>query len=456
MKKFLTIVLASTLQLGLFAGSGWQVRCFKNENSPYTQCKAVKKGTAEKVPDVRGVGASNAQDSGGRQNAKNPFETKSNQTMVNSELPRSENTKCEVSTDVNGFARSCSDDRKFGPYASLAEAEFMASRSMDGRLSENNVTRIVNTGECTADLLTEANILIAKDANGGYYWTDRKWYENQKEGGGFTRGEISAAPGVTQTDVDALKRDGLEFVESIHNHYNGLFKWPTNGDAMSSIGSGKPVVVYGCNDSYYKIDPINGNVYPGKINGTTVMWSNKPITLDETSEWDDVGKSSVFKGSFSNQIRRSDFGKDLYDGKNPTFKQLRDWVDVNLKGKRPEMSGASKMPDLTKLINLFKQAVEYLRRMNAMSNKPGEEYYVGYNKLGAKARAEMKVIEDEIAQMNLTEAEKVELGNELGKQVREKVMPYCDTLESLKRQLEAKGYGRFEDSNFNFNPKYFK
>ena len=94
--------------------------------------------------------------------------------------------------------------------------------------------------------------------------------------------------------------------------------------------------------------------------------------------------------------------------------------------------------------------------MNAMSHKPSEEDYAGYNKLGAMARAEIKAIENEIAQMNLTEAEKVELGNELGKQMREKVMPCCDTIASLKGQIEAKGYGRFEDSNFNFDPKYLK
>ena len=120
------------------------------------------------------------------------------------------------------------------------------------------------------------------------------------------------------------------------------------------------------------------------------------------------------------------------------------------------VSVADKIPDLSKLIDLVKQSVEYLRRMNSMSHKPSEEDYAGYNKLGAMARAEIKAIENEIAQMNLTEKEKGELGNELGKQIRERVMPYCDTIASLRKQIEAKGYGRFEDSNFNFDPKYLK
>ena len=151
-------------------------------------------------------------------------------------------------------------------------------------------------------------------------------------------------------------------------------------------------------------------------------------------------------------------------------KHASEFIDVSvarvkkefLKDKRTgslqdnHVSVANKIPDLSKLIDLVKQSVEYLRRMNAMSNKPSEEDYAGYNKLGAKARAEIKAIENEIAQMNLTEAEKVELGNELGKQIREKVMPYCDMITSLQRQIEAKGYGRFQDSNFNFDPKYLK
>ena len=132
--------------------------------------------------------------------------------------------------------------------------------------------------------------------------------------------------------------------------------------------------------------------------------------------------------------------------------RFRDPADI-LKEKG---NASNKIPDLSKLVGLMKQAIEYLRRINAMSNKPGEEYYAGYNKLGAKARAEIKAIENEIARMNLTEAEKVELGNELGKQIREKVMPYCDMITSLQRQIEAKGYGRFQDSNFNFDPKYLK
>lgn len=117
---------------------------------------------------------------------------------------------------------------------------------------------------------------------------------------------------------------------------------------------------------------------------------------------------------------------------------------------------ADKIPDLSKLIDLVKQAVEQLRKINAMSQKPSAADYAGYNGLGAKAMAEIKAIEGEIGRMNLTENEKIKLGEELGKQMREKVMPYCDTIASLKRQIEAKGYGRFEDSNFNFDPKYLK
>ena len=393
---------------------------------------------------------------------KNHIVPKNDQAAVQSGSQHVEDKNCEAIERGSRFARSCSDGRAFGPASSLAEIEYMASQSLEGRLAENNGMRIANTGECVQGSRTEANILIAKDKNGGYYWTDRKWYENQnKDGSGFTRGGISSAPGVSSEEIAALKKDGLEFVESMHNHYEGLYKWPTINDVMSSISSGKPVVVYGCNGGFYRIDPISGSVYEGKAVGTTVKWGDKPITLDKTQEWDDDGRSAVFDGVFSSRMNQDKFGTYLYDGKNPSFEQLRDWVKVNLNGKRTGMSGAVKVPDLSKLIDAMRRIAECLRRINALSSKPSEDDYSEYNKLMDKFAEEAekveKVLEDEIGKMK-TEDEKVKFSKELGdlfeRQFRGSEL--CNEILSLQKQIQAKGYGRFAARSLNFNAKYLK
>lgn len=202
---------------------------------------------------------------------------------------------------------------------------------------------------------------------------------------------------------------------------------------------------------YHKLDPVSAEsvrrfLKDGLANVNLNVPPDKDVKIDLNTG--DVAKDNnkrpVDSQCYPNPIEKMKAASRSDGSKSVAMEDLK---NMNL---------ADKIPDLSKLIDLVKQSVEYLRRINAMSHKPSEEDYVGYNKLGAMARAEIKAIENEIVQMNLTEKEKVELGSELGKQIREKVMPYCDMITSLQRQIEAKGYGRFQDSNFNFDPKYLK
>lgn len=233
---------------------------------------------------------------------------------------------------------------------------------------------------------------------------------------------------------------GEELVATIHNHpeLKGQSDslWPSEEDVVSALKPGTMC------DAYIR------DCKTGKL----AMFNHEDGEVYEIAE---NSERKPLKRDFPNHIRQND-GHDPYQFENLELLRRKAADSV---GKDVDV-GASveniKIPDLSKLVDLVKQTVEQLRKINAMSQKPSAADYAGYNGLSARAMAEVKAIEDEIGRMNLTEDEKNKLGEELGKQMREKVMPYCDTIASLKRQIEAKGYGRFHESNFNFDPKYLK
>lgn len=109
-----------------------------------------------------------------------------------------------------------------------------------------------------------------------------------------------------------------------------------------------------------------------------------------------------------------------------------------------------KIPDFSKLIDFLKETVGCLSRINAMSHKPSKDDRAGYNKLMSRCWDELIAIGDEIERMNLSEEEKSRFKDKLDERYRESVMPYIDKIDTLKKQIEAKGYGRFKD----IGPKY--
>lgn len=265
--------------------------------------------------------------------------------------------------------------------------------------------------------------------------------------GNRKRGDNSSVP-FTQP---SWEKDA-KLVALIHNHPGkGQNPWPSVADVRSAIRREKDVYVVDCSDGgvVLRVNHKTGAVTKINPNG-----GERPVKWNEFT--DDAGVpiygSNFLKQSQVKSASNLD-GGDLYDPSR--FADIAGAISF-AKNEGGASVGKVKIPDLSKLIDLVKQTVEQLRKINAMSQKPSAADYAGYNGLGAKAMAEIKAIEGEIGRMNLTENEKIKLGEELGKQMREKVMPYCNTIASLKRQIEAKGYGRFEDSNFNFDPKYLK
>lgn len=183
MKKFLTIVLASTLQLGLFAGSGWQVRCFKNENSPYTQCKAVKV-----VPGGGGVNVLNNPKNSGRQNANNHYATKSNQTTVNSAyIPYREDADT-VRDDISGVARDLMKD--LDGYCRSEEASFPIYRKRD---ANGNLKYYPKTGKTFHSRDSVPMNYPGTDENGGELVAIVHNHPVDKNGVSLSVGDVMAA-----------------------------------------------------------------------------------------------------------------------------------------------------------------------------------------------------------------------------------------------------------------------
>lgn len=115
----------------------------------------------------------------------------------------------------------------------------------------------------------------------------------------------------------------------------------------------------------------------------------------------------------------------------------------------------TKIPDLSKLVDLLKQTMEQLRKINAKNSKPSDKDFKDHNMLVGEACNEVRKIGDEVRKMHLSEQERIRMGEELDRLWGEKIKQYCKTIEELRKQIEAKGYGHFEN-NFNFDPKSFK
>lgn len=166
-------------------------------------------------------------------------------------------------------------------------------------------------------------------------------------------------------------------------------------------------------------------------------------------------KSSMAKDEFYS------FLKEYIDNKKITIGGQKVRLEDQVCSGGLPLSGTVKIPDLSNLISMLKQMIAYLRRINAMGQKPSDEESVGYNRLLSFAQEEFKKISEaievtsmQITQMNIPKQEQRRIAEELGKQMAERIKPYCDTIESLQRQIEAKGYGHF--GHVSFNPKSFR
>ena len=84
-----------------------------------------------------------------------------------------------------------------------------------------------------------------------------------------------------------------------------------------------------------------------------------------------------------------------------------------------------------------------------------EKDFKDHNMLVGETCNEVRKIGDEVRKMHLPEQKRIRMGEELDRLWGEKIKQYCKTIEELRKQIEAKGYGHFE-SNFNFDPKSFK
>lgn len=144
--------------------------------------------------------------------------------------------------------------------------------------------------------------------------------------------------------------------------------------------------------------------------------------------------------------------KVLRPDKTEPVDNLKDLKKHKVQEDEQPVPGIAKMPDLTKLINLYKVAVEYLREINAKSRKP---VLISYYQFTFAAVNEVCAITLEVERMNLTEDEEIKLKEELNNQVCEKVKPYRDTIVSLKMQIEAKGYGHIGDTSYFDHPELF-
>ena len=104
---------------------------------------------------------------------------------------------------------------------------------------------------------------------------------------------------------------------------------------------------------------------------------------------------------------------------------------------------ADKIPDLTNLIDLMNQAIEYLRKIDAMGQKPSEQDRVAYNELvgriGKEFMKNSKEFDEYSKRMNLTLTQK----EQLSKKFEETIKPYLETMMTLMQQIEAKGYWHF-------------
>ena len=449
MKKFLTIVLASTLQLGLFAGSGWQVRCFKNENSPYTQCKAVKV-----VPGGGGVNVLNNPKNSGRQNANNHYATKSNQTTVNSAyIPYREDADT-VRADISGVARDLMKD--LDGYCRSEEASFPIYRKRD---ANGNLKYYPKTGKTFHSRDSVPMNYPGTDENGGELVAIVHNHPVDKNGVSLSVGDVMAAinmnvrvyAGGCKQGISPDNR-GLVYVDSENGYiYSvsgtddiGLSFRKSGPDEVCPVGGFdfKKSVIVGddvcipIRDNFKIPENITDKDFEDKF----ARMAYHPNYFKEMSRYAEARKlrkkqsgENVKLASAGNASELGTPSQDLDENKTVSTDEM------NTKEKSGEVGMTSKMPDLTKLIDLMKQAIEELRKMLAIGRRISDEEWDAYNKLITKISGEHYALGKNVTSQNFTLAEH----ERFSLLFIEKVKPYCEQIESLTRQIEAKGLGRF-------------
>lgn len=347
----------------------------------------------------------------------------------------------DKSGEMIGFTRH--DGSVYDGKKSIGRLDWNGNFASNQQLINERVLKTVeeyrsNTGAChiVKDGIegVEESIGVYADDSSNFSLGNRK------------RGDNSSVP-FTQP---SWEKD-TKLVALIHNHPGkGQNPWPSVADVRSAIRREMDVYVVDCSDGgvVLRVNHKTGTVTKINPNG-----GEHPVEWNEFT--DDAG-APIYRSNFLKQSQVKSAlnldGGDLYDPSR--FADIAGAISF-AKNEGGASVGKVKIPDLSKLIDLVKQIMEQLRKINAMSHKPSEEDYADYNKLANMAQAEFKAIENEIAQMNLTENEKVELGKELNKQINEKLQPYVEPLASLTKQIEAKGYGHFFGKH-RFNFKYLK
>lgn len=229
--------------------------------------------------------------------------------------------------------------------------------------------------------------------------------------------------------------------------------WFSNQDILTAIRSGE--VSYVEDDItgiQLAFDPQDGSVY--YVDNVGERFKLKVVEADD-------GGVRAYHPSGTELPLDSDlltFDKISKDGKfNPgagyhpsELEKLRKIAKDTSENSEGAPGGAVKIPDFSKLIDLLKEVVGCLSRINAMSHKPSKDDRVGYNKLMSRCLDELIAIGYEIERMNLSEEEKSRFKDKLDERFRESVMPYIDKINTLQKQIEAKGYGRFDG----IDPKY--
>ena len=122
---------------------------------------------------------------------------------------------------------------------------------------------------------------------------------------------------------------------------------------------------------------------------------------------------------------------------------VRNIVNKFLKGENFSLGSAalaSKMPDLTKIINLMKQVIEEYRKILAAGRKMSDDVRVAHDNLMNEIYKEMYALADEVKK-NFTKEEY----EQFGQLFKEKVQPLFDQGVALQQQIEVKGYGHFVD-----------
>lgn len=259
------------------------------------------------------------------------------------------------------------------------------------------------------------------ERDGKYFYGDSYWFEDKHLAG-------KNAP----HKADDFSSSNLKHAFSFHNHPNTKI---ANGnlqarsdtfseaDIKSAVGDGVPSYMMPC-----YLD--GGGTVPRllRFDPATGVVSARAVAMDKN-------------------------GKVRYTGE--WYKDVDETNRAKVVDRADKEIGV-KIPDLSKLIDAMRRMAECLRKINAMSSKPSEEDYAEYNKLMDKFAEEAekveKVLEDEIGKMK-TEDEQVKFSKQLGDLFDRQYggSKLCNEILSLKKQIQAKGYGRFAPRNLNFN-----